>query len=76
MSTRFLVSNGVKLLLLLPIIFGAPETVKALCLAGLVLSLVVDFLFYRRDRAAFEEEDDTRIEPVPLPPSRPQRRGR
>lgn len=76
MSVRFLVSNGVKLLLLLPIIFGASETVKALCLAGLVLSLVVDFLFYRRDKAAFEEEDDTRIEPVPLPPSRSQRRER
>ena len=74
MSVRFLVSNGVKLLLLLPIIFGASETVKALALAGLVLSLVVDFLFYRRDKAALEEEDDTRIEPVPLPPS--QRRGR
>ena len=76
MSARFLASNGVKLLLLLPILFGAPQTVKALCVAGLVLSLVVDFLFYRRDKAALEAEDDTRIEPVPLPPSRSHRRGR
>lgn len=77
MSVRFLVSNGVKLLLvLLPIVLGASDTVKALSLGALVLVLFVDVLFYRRDKAAFDEEDDTRIEPVPLPPSRSQRSER
>ncbi len=73
MSSRFLVSNGVKLLLLLPILLGAPRTLQAVCLAGLVLSLVVDFLLYRRDRAAFDEGDADRVEPVPLPPRPTQR---
>jgi hypothetical protein len=73
MSARFLASNGIKLLLLLPILLGAPQTVQALSVAGLVLSLVVDFMFYRRDRAAFDDEDDRRIEPVPMPPAGPQR---
>ncbi len=72
MSSRFLVSNGVKLLLLLPILLGAPRTLQAMCLAGLVLSLIVDFMLYRRDRAEYDEAAD-RIEPVPLPPTRPQR---
>ena len=72
MSSRFLVSNGVKLLLLLPILLGAPRTLQAVCLAGLVLSLIVDFALYRRDRAEYDEADD-RIEPVPLPPTQPQR---
>lgn len=76
MSVRFLASNGIKVLLLLPIIFGASETVKTLCLAGLLLSLVVDFMFYRRDKAAFEDEDETRMQHVPLPPARSQRRER
>jgi hypothetical protein len=73
MSTRFLISNGVKLLLLLPILLGAPRTLQAVCLAGLVLSLIVDFLLYRRDRAEFDEEAEYRIEPVPMPPARDQR---
>ena len=73
MSSRFLLSNGVKLLLLLPILLGAPRTLQAVCLAGLVLSLIVDYMFYRRDRAAFDEEDGDRIEPVPMPPTRDQR---
>ena len=73
MSARFLASNGIKILLLLPILLGAPQTIKALCLAGLLLSLIVDFMLYRRDRATFDEENDQRIEPVPMPPSRPQR---
>ena len=73
MSPRFLVSNGIKLLLLLPILLGAPRTLQAVCLAGLVLSLVVDFILYRRDRAQFDDETDNRIEPVPMPPARPQR---
>ena len=76
MSVRFLVSNGVKLLLLLPILFGASETVKAVCLAGLLLSLVVDFMFYRRDKAMFDDQNDARVKPVPLPPSRSQGRER
>ena len=70
MSTRFLAQNGVKLLLLLPILLGAPRTLQAMCLAGLLLSLVVDYKLYRRDRAEFDENNDDRIEPVPLPPSR------
>ena len=70
MSSRFLVSNGVKLLLLLPILLGAPQTIKAMCAAGLLLSLIVDYRLYRRDRAAFDADDEDRIEPVPLPPSR------
>ena len=73
MSARFLVSNGIKLLLLLPILLGAPRTVQAVCLAGLVLSLIVDFMLYRRDQAALGDDDDDRIEPVPMPPTRPQR---
>ena len=73
MSSRFLVSNGVKLLLLLPILLGAPRTVQAVCLAGLVLSLIVDFMLYRREQAALGGDDDDRIEPVPMPPTRPQR---
>ena len=72
MSVRFLASNGIKLLLLMPILLGAPQTVKAICAVGLVLSLVVDFMFYRRDKAAFDDEDVDRIEPVPMPPSRPR----
>ncbi|CAA9461737.1 MAG: hypothetical protein AVDCRST_MAG38-155 [uncultured Solirubrobacteraceae bacterium] len=73
MSVRLLASNGIKLLLLLPILLGAPQTVKAICAAGLLLSLMVDFALYRRDRAAFDDESGDRIEPVPMPPSRPQR---
>ena len=73
MSARFLASNGIKLLLLLPILLGASRTIQALCLAGLLLSLVVDFMLYRRDRAAFDEGEGNRIEPVPLPPSHARR---
>jgi hypothetical protein len=73
MSVRFLASNGIKLVLILPFLLGASETVKAICFAGLLLSLVVDFALYRRDRAAFDEDDDNRIEPVPMPPSWPRR---
>ena len=76
MSVRFLASNGIKLLLLLPILLGAPQTVKAICAAGLVLSLLVDFALYRRDRAEFDDEQGDRIEPVPMPPSRPRRDDR
>ena len=72
MSARFLASNGIKLLLLLPILLGASQIIQAVCVAGLALSLVVDFLLYRRDKAAFPDEDDERIEPVPMPPSRPR----
>ncbi len=69
MSTRLVLSNGVKLLLLLPILLGAPRTLQVVCLAGLVLSLIVDFMLYRRDRAGFDAETDDRIEPVPMPPA-------
>ena len=72
MSPRVLASNGVKLLLLLPILLGAPQTVKVLCLAGLVVSLVVDLLLYRRDRAELDSEQDSGVEHVPMPPSRPR----
>ena len=69
MSARFLISNGVKLLLLLPFLLGAPQTVKAICAAGLLLSLLVDFMLYRRDKTALGEDDANRVEPVPMPPS-------
>ncbi len=70
MPVRFVVSNGVKLMLLLPILLGAPQTVKAICAAGLLLSLAVDFALYRKDKAAAGDDDDGRIEPVPMPPRR------
>ena len=72
MSARFLASNAVKIALLLPILLGAPQTIKAICVAGLLLSLLVDFALYRRDRAAFDDDDDNRVEPVPMPPSWPR----
>ena len=75
MSTRFLVSNGVKLLLILPILLGASQTVKLLCLVGLLLSLAVDVTLYRRDQKALagEEEQDPSVH-VPMPPQRPEDR--
>ena len=73
MPVRLVLSNGVKLLLLLPILLGAPQTVKVVCAVGLVVSLAVDFVLYRRDRAAFDDDDDTRVEPVPMPTRRPPR---
>ena len=76
MTARFLISNGVKILLLLPFLLGAPQTVKAICAAGLVLSLLVDLMLYRRDKAERGEDDGNRVEPVPMPPSRPRRDDR
>lgn len=73
MSTRFLLQNGVKLVLLLPLLLGANDTIKALCAVGLVVSLAVDFVLYRRDKRALGEDDDSGVEHVPLPPDRNRR---
>ena len=69
MSTRFLASNGVKLLLVLPILLGASQTVKLLCLIGLLLSLAVDVTLYRREQKANAAEEDPSLH-VPMPPRR------
>jgi hypothetical protein len=69
MSTRFLLSNGVKLLLVLPILLGASQTVKLLCLIGLLISLAVDVTLYRREQKATAVEEDTSRH-VPMPPRR------
>lgn len=72
MSVRFLVSNGVKLLLLLPFLLGASDTVKALCAVGLIASLVVDYTFYRRDKRELAEQENP-ARHVPMPPGRDAR---
>jgi hypothetical protein len=73
MSTRFLASNGVKLLLLLPILFGAPQVVKLLCLLGLLVSLAVDVALYRRDKKTLADDEDPSRH-VPMPSQRPEDR--
>ena len=73
MSPRVLVTSAIRILLLLPILFGASQTIQLICVAALVLSLIIEFALYRRDKATWDAEDDDRIEPVPMPPSRPQR---
>ena len=73
MSVRFLLQNGVKLALLLPFLFGASDTVKMLSAIGLVISLVVDYMFYKRDKRERGEDEYTGVEPVPMPPDRGRR---
>lgn len=70
MLVRFLLQNGVKLVLLLPFLFGASDTVKSISAVGLVVSLVVDYLLYRRDKRERGEDEYTGVEPVPMPPDR------
>lgn len=72
MSTRVLISNGVKLALLLPILLGVPRSIGMLCLLGILSSLVVDYWLYRRDKALEPSRDDEPVH-VPLPPSRQPR---
>lgn len=67
MLVRFLLQNGVKLVLLLPFLFGASDTVKSISAVGLVVSLVVDYLLYRRDKRERGEDEYTGVEPVPMP---------
>ena len=73
MSVRFLLQNGVKLVLLLPFLFGASDTVKMLCAVGLIISLVVDYMFYKRDKREGGEDEYQGVEPVPMPPDRRRR---
>ncbi len=73
MSTRVLVTSAIRLLLLLPILFGASQAIQLICAAALIVSLIVEFALYRRDKATWDDEDDNRVQPVPMPPTRPQR---
>ncbi len=71
MSTRVLVTSAIRILLLLPILFGASQMLQVICAVALIVSLIVEFALFRRDKAAWDEEDGDRVQPVPMPPSRP-----
>ncbi len=70
MSVRFLLQNGVKLVLLVPFLLGVSDTVKLICAIGLIISLGVDFALYRRDKRERGDDEYTGVEHVPLPPDR------
>ncbi len=71
MTPRFLVLNGVRLVLLLVFVVTPSRTVQGLCLLGLLATLVVDIVFYRRDKALEPAEDESLH--VPMPPDRTPR---
>ncbi len=72
MSTRFLVSNGVKLLLVLGFFVAPSRTLQTLCLLGLLASLVVDVALYRREQKQTPAEEEDVVH-VPMPPGREHR---
>jgi hypothetical protein len=71
MTPRFMVLNGLRLVLLLVFVLSSSRAVQALCLGALIATLMIDFVYYRREkRLEAADEDDIH---VPMPPDRSRR---